>query len=210
MNAGGGIAALLSQLRTELGAYPHLADRVIAESFDHLVEATDQLRARGLSRLEAEREAVSRFGPPKEVARRFQALSAKEEAMQEKTMPTGLKVLAAFWLAMAGVQFFAGLLLVFRSELAAGTAPLCVSAINATLGIGLWKLRGWSWTGVQFYLGLAALFGCLMLVTSTTFLTLPILGSAPPAVLALGGLANLMFSTLIIWYLHRPAVKQAF
>ena len=210
MNEGGFVAELLSQLRTELSAHPHLADRVIAESFDHLVEATEQLQARGLLRLEAEREAVARFGPPKEVARRFQILSAKEEVMQEKTMPAGLKVLATFWLVMAGVQLFAGLQFMFGSEVAAGTVPLCVSAINATLAIGLWKLRSWSRTGILLYLGIAALLGCLMLVASTAFLTLPILGNASPAVLVLGGLANLTSSTLIMWYLHRPSVKQAF
>jgi hypothetical protein len=209
MNEDGPIAEFISQLRTELRAHPRQAERIVAECLDHLIEAAREFQASGLPPEVAERKAVMRFGSPKNIARLFESLGAEGMIMQEKTRLLGIKILAAFFIAMAGAQFLAGLQFVLRNEVA-GAVPVGVSAINAMLGIGLWKLRNWSRIGILIWSGLMALWSCLMLVASATPRTLPFLRNAPSSLLALGGLLTLMLSGSIIWYLYRSDVKETF
>jgi uncharacterized membrane protein len=58
---------LLSELR---GSTPEVR-RILSEAEEHLRDATSELAAAGASEEEARRQAIKRFGDPREVARRF-------------------------------------------------------------------------------------------------------------------------------------------
>lgn len=59
----------LDQLLRHVHADPRTTRRLIDEAHDHLLSATAELEASGLSRLEAERQAVANLGPVDELAR---------------------------------------------------------------------------------------------------------------------------------------------
>jgi hypothetical protein len=65
------IDAYLDQLLFELRGRSRDVRRILAETEDHLHEASEAAQADGLSEMEAQRTAVSRFGAPRKVARRF-------------------------------------------------------------------------------------------------------------------------------------------
>jgi hypothetical protein len=65
--------AYLSRLEHELGKHRLVDRRIVEEAREHLVDAIDEGRQRGLSVDAAEREAFVRFGPPELVAAHFAA-----------------------------------------------------------------------------------------------------------------------------------------
>ena len=65
------IEGYLDQLLVALGGRARGVRRVLAEAEAHLEDAAAEGEAAGLTRAEAERQAVERFGPPRDVARRF-------------------------------------------------------------------------------------------------------------------------------------------
>jgi hypothetical protein len=216
MNDSRVIAEFLSELQNELRSHPRLAERIVTEAQDHLLEAAQRLQAGGLPPEEAEREAVTRFGSPEDVARQFETELTEEVLMQDRTPLAGVKTLAVFFFLMAGAQFFAGLELILRTGQLLGIVPVAVAAISGTLGIGLWKLRNWSRIGVLIWAALIAVWSFVMLLMSTSLLSLSGLSglsrvSAAHRVLPVaGGLGGFILSVWIIWYLYRSGVKQTF
>lgn len=69
--------ALYVELRTDPRTDPRSARRLLDEAADHLHGAAAELEATGMDRLEAEREAVRRFGPGGPLARADGARSAR-------------------------------------------------------------------------------------------------------------------------------------
>ena len=65
------VEAYLRELRRHLRGNPLLARRVLEEVADHLAEAAAEGRTQGMTRHEAEENAIRRFGPPGPLARRF-------------------------------------------------------------------------------------------------------------------------------------------
>ncbi len=68
-SSGTGIEAYLDLLLVELHGRARDVRRALADAETHLEDATAEGVAAGLSREEAERAAVERFGPPRTVAR---------------------------------------------------------------------------------------------------------------------------------------------
>ena len=62
------LESYLQRLVSELRKHGVASVRVVEEAREHLVDAAEQARQRGLSIEEAEREAIERFGPPELVA----------------------------------------------------------------------------------------------------------------------------------------------
>jgi hypothetical protein len=62
------LESYLQQLRAELGKRGLPAGRVVDEAREHLIDAADHARRRGLSLEDAEQEAIERFGSPELVA----------------------------------------------------------------------------------------------------------------------------------------------
>ena len=65
------IDAYLDQLLVELRGRSRDIRRILAETEDHLREASEAAQSEGLSALDAQRAAIARFGAPRTVARRF-------------------------------------------------------------------------------------------------------------------------------------------
>jgi hypothetical protein len=65
------IEGYLDQLLTHLRGSATDVRRILAETEDHLRDATAELVAAGASKEEAQRRAIERFGPPRALARRF-------------------------------------------------------------------------------------------------------------------------------------------
>lgn len=66
-----GLDIYLAQLRRELKKRGLFDQRIVEEARGHLTDATEQAVRRGLSRDAAEREAIARFGTPKQAAMTF-------------------------------------------------------------------------------------------------------------------------------------------
>ena len=67
------IEGYLDQLLGHLRGSAHDVRRILAETEEHLRDATAELEAAGASQEEAQRRAIERFGHPRTVARRFSA-----------------------------------------------------------------------------------------------------------------------------------------
>jgi hypothetical protein len=63
----------LDQLLLDLRGDARGIRRILAETEDHLRQASAEAQERGLSASEADQEAIARFGPSKLIARRFQS-----------------------------------------------------------------------------------------------------------------------------------------
>ncbi len=59
----------LDELLRRTNADPRTTRRLLDEANDHLFATAEELEAAGMTRVDAEREAVRRFGPPSELAR---------------------------------------------------------------------------------------------------------------------------------------------
>lgn len=97
-------AAYSEAVRSNLPFGRRLSGRILAEIDDHLSEATESLVERGLSRSDAEREAIQRFGDPDLVAVTF----ARSRGMGMTTITTRSSGLAAMLLP---VSFLAGVMM---------------------------------------------------------------------------------------------------
>lgn len=91
-------------VRSNLPFGRRLSGRILAEIDDHLSEATESLVERGISRADAEREAIQRFGDPELVAVTF----ARSRGMGMPTMTTRSSGLAAMLLP---ASFLAGVMM---------------------------------------------------------------------------------------------------
>lgn len=96
MNSLSPIQAFLAQLRKELRIRPPLAERVIAEAEDHLLETAKRYRERSLSLEEAECEAVARFGTPENIAKSFGSAQNTWEATMTLVLRISVTFLALF------------------------------------------------------------------------------------------------------------------
>lgn len=71
----------LNELRRQFRGDPLLARRVIEEVADHLAEAVAAERRTGMSQMEAEENAVRRFGPADRFARQFDKFALPLKAL---------------------------------------------------------------------------------------------------------------------------------
>ena len=79
---------------------------------------------------------------------------------------------------------------------------LCVTALFLSLGYGLWKLRNWA-RQIQIVLSMIGAVGCLLL-------TIGVLRNGFDTVDLFLGPGFTVLNVVIILYLLRPQVKQAF
>lgn len=102
----------LDELLGVLRLPPRATRRLLAETEDHLRQAADDLQRAGCSRVDAEREAVHRFGPPARIA-------AAERAARRPSPGQLLVALAWAGVALGGIGLTAvgvsgGLAVVFN------------------------------------------------------------------------------------------------
>ncbi|HET6444747.1 MAG TPA: DUF2127 domain-containing protein [candidate division Zixibacteria bacterium] len=77
----------------------------------------------------------------------------------------------------------------------AGIGTLIVAAAQLIVGIGLWSLQKWAWALAAFVLAIRVI-GDFFLIFSG--------GSVAAAIV------NLVITAVLLWYLFRPNVQQAF
>ena len=102
----GPLDAYLRALASALHERGHAAVRIVAEAREHLADAVEDGLRRGLTREDAEREAVERFGPPDLIA-------AQAPAVRSRTMSRLTAALDTFvgnWRWMTGATAVAALL----------------------------------------------------------------------------------------------------
>jgi len=90
------VKTYLDDLRRALRGNPLLARRVLREVSDHLAEAVVEGRRSSMSQEEAEKSAVSRFGPAGEFARRFDRFSLAFKLLLG--VASGATAAVALWL----------------------------------------------------------------------------------------------------------------
>jgi len=101
----GPLDAYLQALASALHERGHAAARIVAEAREHLADAVEDGLRRGLTREEAEREAVERFGPPDLIA--AQAPPVRSRTMSRLT--TALDTIVGNWRWMTGATAVAAL-----------------------------------------------------------------------------------------------------
>jgi capsular polysaccharide biosynthesis protein len=89
----GALDAYLRELARALHERGHAAVRIVAEAREHLADAVEDGLRRGLSREDAEREAVERFGPPDLIA--AQAPPVRSRTMSRLT--ASLDTIVGHW-----------------------------------------------------------------------------------------------------------------
>lgn len=134
------VTSYLDEVRPNLWGHMLTRRRVEAELADHLMEAVAQLESEGLSRSEAERVAMDRFGSPAEVARAFARSKGVGMATQFTkwsglAMLVGLPILiAARMYAASSWEFSIG----WYAEIASAAGALVLAGL-----VGMYlRLRG--------------------------------------------------------------------
>jgi uncharacterized protein involved in exopolysaccharide biosynthesis len=102
----GPLDAYLRALASALHHRGHAAARIVAEAREHLADAVEDGLRRGLTREDAEREAVERFGPPDLIA--AQAPPVRSRTMSRLT--AALDTIVGNWRWMTGATAVAGVL----------------------------------------------------------------------------------------------------
>jgi hypothetical protein len=133
------IAALLAELARELPGDLPGRERILAEVEDHLAESVERLTVDGLTRAAAEREALARFGEPRELARVFQR-SVEEGGVLDSHEPpraawqraASLAAIAAGAFAATGLVALAGWSML-DPDLATGRVPRALVLLGAAL-----------------------------------------------------------------------------
>jgi hypothetical protein len=124
--AGDPIELYLDRLLLELHGRARDVRRILAETEEHLRDATAQGVADGLGEAEAIERAIARFGRPREVARRFApsplALPARSVLEQ---LAAAILLLGTVGLLVLGASggLAAGFGLAFGKSFVAGDAP---------------------------------------------------------------------------------------
>ena len=98
--------AYLRALASALHERGHAAARIVAEAREHLADAVEDGLRRGLTREDAEREAVERFGPPDLIA--AQAPPVRSRTMSR--LSAALDTIVGNWRWMTGATAVAGVL----------------------------------------------------------------------------------------------------
>ena len=145
------IMAYLRELHFSVASLPD-ADAIVEESEDHLLEAAERLVGGGLSRREAEAEAVARFGSSELVAR-----VCLSEAKRGVAVPTTRTRQAGLALVLAPVFVVLGQVgnVAVKKGWFHGFAVTLIGFAFPLLVFGLWGLR--TRHGGLGRLGLAAL-----------------------------------------------------
>lgn len=122
--------------------------------------------------------------------------------MQQR--PLGVTIIAIFLILGGIIGILAGLAGFGLFGTAEGAAPafwsvysgslLLVSIIELIVGIGLWMLKGWAWTIAAVVVILRVILDVISLFFGFSFS--PIIA--------------LVIHAIVLWYLFRPEVKQAF
>ena len=178
------IMPYLRELHFSVARLPD-ADAIVEESEDHLLEAAERLTARGLSRAEAESEAVARFGSAQLVAR-----VCLTEAKRGASVPTAKTRYAGLALVLAPLFVALGQLgnvTVKKGGLHSFAVMLIVAAFPL-LVFGLWGLRARH--GGLGRLGLTA----LILAAVSPILSIAALYAAIILLAFLLGVALVMFA----------------
>jgi hypothetical protein len=131
------IMAYLRELHFSVARLPD-ADEIVEESEDHLLEAAERLERGGLSRHEAEAEAVARFGSSELIAR-----VCLSEARRGVAVPTTRTRRAGLALALAPASLVIGAIgnVAVRRGSVHGLAVMLMVAAFPLLVYGLWGLR---------------------------------------------------------------------
>lgn len=107
--------------------------------------------------------------------------------------PTGVSIIAI-------LQFIGGVLSIFAGVLAAlslhpiqAVVAIVLGIIALILGVGMWTLQSWAWTGTLIIQGINIINYVINLLRGD--------GS---------GIVGLIIAGIIVYYLIRPEVKEAF
>ncbi len=123
------IEPYLDQIRHRLSGFGPIAARPLREIHEHLLDTVQTLCDAGLSREEAEREAIERFGDAQSVATEFAVVLRKEIDLMERI----LKILSISNLFVAVWGLAAVAMLNPRAELLAVTGVWGITSICAAL-----------------------------------------------------------------------------
>jgi hypothetical protein len=123
--------------------------------------------------------------------------------------PTGVSILAVLAIILGALELLTGLFALGGARSLAGTTGIATGAIvtmalfaialgalNLAAGIGLWQLRTWAW----MYAVLIQALSIVDAIVTVLFFR----GSVS------GELVSILVSALILYYLFRPEVQQAF
>lgn len=118
--------------------------------------------------------------------------------MQER--PSGVTVLAILVIAVGILGIIGGLItsvvgVVVWPLIVVGLTILILSVIEVIVGVGLLRLRPWAWT--------------VAVVVTVIRLAADIIGLIQGASIPLN-IITIFFNALILWYLFRPTVREAF
>lgn len=97
------IEQYLDELYACLPADPRRARRLLDEAADHLYATADSLQADGLDRVDAEREAVRRFGPGAELARADDGRSFRRLLLETAAAVTFLGAVGLIAVGLSGL-----------------------------------------------------------------------------------------------------------
>ncbi|MGH2418118.1 MAG: permease prefix domain 1-containing protein [Candidatus Limnocylindria bacterium] len=133
------VASLMAELADELPADLPARARILAEVEDHLAQSVERLMAGGLTRAVAEREALARFGEPRQLAVLFRSVVEDGGAFDGREPPlagwqraASLGAMAAGAVAVAGLIALAGWSFL-DPDLTTGRVPRALVLLGAAI-----------------------------------------------------------------------------
>lgn len=133
------VASLMAELADELPADLPGRARILAEVEDHLAQSVERLMAGGLTRAVAEREALARFGEPRQMALLLRSVVEDGGAFDWREPPlagwqrvASLAAMAAGAVAVAGLIALAGWSFL-DPDLTTGRVPRALVLLGAAI-----------------------------------------------------------------------------
>jgi hypothetical protein len=111
----------------------------------------------------------------------------------------------SLWIGGAFAAGFSGAVAGFFTGLALGGFELIIALITLAVGYGLLRGAPWAWTLAVFISAIDAIVGIVQIAgVAVPTLRIGIIG------LGFGGVATLIISVAVLYYLYRPNVKSFF
>lgn len=114
--------------------------------------------------------------------------------------PTGVTIIALLVIIGGVLGVAGGLIGILGTDASStvvgvGISTVIVAAIQLFVGLGLWTLQRWAWLLAVIVLGLRVIVDLVAIFTGGELITV---------------IVNLVITFVLLWYLYRPNVQQAF
>ncbi len=108
--------------------------------------------------------------------------------------PTGVTIIAILQFIGGALSILAGVLAAISFHPIEAIVAIVLGVIGLILGMGMWTLQSWAWTGTLIIQGINLILNVVNLLRGQ----------------GVSNIVGLIIAAIIVYYLTRPEVREAF